>query len=121
MDKAIPRVILKEHRWATAAGYSFLFVGIALASGLWIVSLPGIVIATGMFVWSWAAQGRIWRTVLEHDRRVCTGCAYPLPKDPATGVCPECGGKYTLETVRKQWWDFGEESGRNVGVKLKQS
>ncbi|MBX9738304.1 MAG: hypothetical protein K2X32_15395, partial [Phycisphaerales bacterium] len=35
--------------------------------------------------------------------RVCTSCCFDLRASPAAGVCPECGTRYSSESLAKFW------------------
>ncbi|HYD00568.1 MAG TPA: hypothetical protein VEB22_05025 [Phycisphaerales bacterium] len=50
------------------------------------------------------------RRLREHDFRLCVCCQYPLPAEPAEGVCPECGNPYRLSEAVAAWRESGRLS-----------
>lgn len=89
------------------------------AAHVWITghSLPGWVIwavLAAVFAINIAVAGyvlvhavRLWKPLIEHGCRLCLRCHYPLPDEPASGTCPECGLGYELKATIAAWREGG--------------
>jgi len=83
----------------TAAFRSYILRPI-WGAGLVCLSICGLVGIAG-YVTLHARIAMLRNTIRRADYAICTECGYALQK--TEGICPECGAKFSLSTLRQQW------------------
>lgn len=59
--------------------------------------------AVGLTLRQAIAVDRLCFRALRSDGHLCTECGHPLLEGVETGICSECGVRYTLDSARASW------------------
>jgi hypothetical protein len=88
--------------WAIQLGLFFVPHGHGYSIAMTVWGIGFFVFAAGLIMW-FKAHRRAATALLACNLRLCLNCRYPLPDQPETGACSECGCRYSPEELRSGW------------------